>query len=125
MDITSDQLGRGMKPSMGKNKSPRPLEVWSADVRFDGRDGSKDRPVVVLGRRGQRYDVMMVTTHPHDGAYMRPMEPYEAGLDSRSHVRTDKLYRLSESDFNYILGELGEDDAAVLEAKYKRMGAKE
>ena len=50
------------------------MEVWSADVPFDGSHGSKDRPVIVLGRKGDTYDVLMVTTHPHDPERcMRPM----------------------------------------------------
>ena len=121
MDLSSNHHHNGMTPNQGRSKGPRPLEVWSADVPFDGRCGSKDRPVVVLGRRGPSYDIMMVTTHPHDGSYMRPLDPYDAGLDSRSHIRTDKVFRLSESHFNYFIGDLSEDDAAVLEAKYKRM----
>ncbi|MDO5861436.1 MAG: hypothetical protein Q4Q58_01340 [Thermoplasmata archaeon] len=106
----------------GRGKgSPRALEVWNADTPFDS-GGSKDRPVAVLGRRGGTYDVMMSTTHPNDrGTYMKPMDPFSAGLDSRSHIRTDRLYRLPESAFNYPIGELGDDDAAVLQAKYERM----
>ena|GEM_PF-3462551 len=111
--------------SKGHGKMPRPMEVWSADVPFEGRAGSKDRPVVILGRKGGRIDVMAVTTHPHDGAYMRPMEPYEAGLDSRSHIRTDRILRLDESSLNYIMGELGDDDAAVLRAKYERRSGRD
>lgn len=110
-----------MKAGGGRRGSPRVLEVWNADTPFDS-GGSKDRPVAVLGRRGNAYDVMMSTTHPNDrGTYMKPMDAYSAGLDSRSHIRTDKVYRLPESAFNYWIGELVEDDAAVLEAKYERM----
>lgn len=121
MDLISIHHDEIMMSSRGRGRSPGQLEVWSADVPFDGSSGSKDRPVVVLGRRGTAYDVMVVTTHPRDGSYMRPMEPYDAGLDSRSHVRTDRIVRLSESHFNYYIGDLGDDDAAVLEAKYDRM----
>lgn len=121
MDISSIHNHSRMMRNQGSSKGPRPLEVWSADVPFDSSSGSKDRPVVVLGWRGPSYDVMMVTTHPHDGSYMRPLDPYDAGLDSRSHIRTDRIFRLAESRFNYYIGDLSEDDAAVLESKYKRM----
>lgn len=121
MDISSIIIHIYMIRNPGRNKVPRPLEVWSADVPLDSSSGSKDRPVVVLGKRGSSYDIMMVTTHPRDGNYMRPLDPYDAGLDSRSHIRTDKLFRLSESRFNYYIGILSEDDAAVLESKYERM----
>ncbi len=114
-----------MKPSPNRNGTPRPLEVWNADIPFTGRDGSKNRPVIVLGKSGGSYDVMMSTTHPHDPeGSMRPMDPYEAGLDSRSYIVTNKIYRIPESKFNYYVGDLGDDDAAILEAKYKRMRAR-
>ncbi len=121
-DLSAHVNAEGMKPSPVRRGSPRPLEVWNADLPFDGSDGSKNRPVVVLGKCGGGYDVMMVTTHPHaPGTFMKPMEPYEAGLDSRSHVRTDRKFRIPEARFNYYMGDLGDDDAAVVEAKYERM----
>lgn len=113
-----------MKPSTGRG-NPRPMEVWSADVPFDGSHGSKDRPVIVLGRKGDTYDVLMVTTHPHDPERcMRPMDPYDAGLDSRSYIRTDKVFRLPSARFNYIMGELSDDDAALARAKRERLGGR-
>ncbi len=98
------------------------MEVWSVDMPFTGRAGSKNRPVVVLGRSGSSYDVMISTTHPHDSeGCMRPMDPYDAGLDSRSYIVTNKIHKVPESRFEYYIGDLGDDDAAILEAKYKRM----
>lgn len=111
-----------MKPTAGRNATPRPLEVWNADLPFDGHDGSKNRPVIVLGKSGSSWDVLMVTTHPRDpSACFRPMDPYDAGLYSRSYVRTDRLFRIPASRFNYYVGELGDDDAAIVEAKYERL----
>ncbi len=104
--------------------TPKPMEVWNAEVPFDG-GGSKNRPVVVLGRNGSKYDVMMSTTHPRDPEHsMRPMDPYGAGLDSRSYIVTSKIYRLDASKFEYYIGDLGDDDAAILGAKYDRMRKK-
>lgn len=120
--LTIQHYSEGMKPSPVRRGSARPMEVWNADMPFDGSDGSKNRPVVILGKSGDGYNVMMVTTHPHEpGTFMKPMEPYDAGLDSRSHIRTDKKYRIPESRLNYYMGDLGEDDAAVISAKYGRM----
>ena len=120
--LTTHHHSERMKPAPARRGSARPMEVWNADMPFDGSDGSKNRPVVILGRSGDGYNVMMITTHPHDpGTFMKPMEPYDAGLDSRSHIRTDKKYRIPESRLNYYMGDLGDDDAAVIEAKYGRM----
>lgn len=110
-------------PTSGRG-TPRPMEVWNADLPFDGRDGSKNRPVIVMGKSGGSYDVLMVTTHPHQqGEFYRPFEPYEAGLDSRSYVRVDKKFRIEASRFNYLVGELGDDDAATVRSRYSRMRA--
>lgn len=97
------------------------MEVWNANLPFDSGGGSKDRPVVVLSRSGGGCDVLMVTTHPHEGMdVMRPMEAYEAGLDGRSYIRTDRRFRIPLSNFNYYMGELGEDDEAIVRAKQAR-----
>lgn len=110
-----------MRNGPGNSGNPRPMEVWNADLPFDDNYGSKDRPVIVLGRKNDSYDVLMVTTHPR-GECFRPMDPYPAGLDSRSHVRTDRLFKIPRSRFNYLMGELSdEDDIAIVKVKYARL----
>ncbi|WP_258726503.1 hypothetical protein [Cellulomonas sp. NS3] len=37
----------------GRGPTPRPGEVWFADVPFEDRPGAKDRPVLVLSVRGR------------------------------------------------------------------------
>lgn len=112
-----------MQQGPPNSDTPRPMEVWHADVRFEGSEGSKLRPVVVLGRIGTACDVMICTTHPHPdhAEYMRPMESYEAGLGGVSYIRTDRIFKVPLQRFKSMIGELGEDDAAVLEAKYNRL----
>ncbi len=99
------------------------MEVWNAEVRFEGGEGSKLRPVVILGSIGTAFDVMACTTHPHPdrAAYMRPMDPYSAGLGDSSYIRTDRVFKVPGSKVKNMLGELCDDDAAVLESKYSRI----
>lgn len=112
-----------MPSDSSKNGPPRPMEVWFADVRYEGRDGRKNRPVVVLGRTGTAFDVMICTTHPHPdhAEYMRPVDPYGSGLGGSSYIQTSRIVKVPGSDFTGFMGSLGEDDAAVLTAKYNRL----
>lgn len=47
---------------VGRGRRPRPGEVWWAWVPFDEGRGGKDRPVLVLGRRGLRLEVARFTS---------------------------------------------------------------
>ena len=38
--------------SQSSGGNPRPMEVWNANVYFDDRSGAKNRPVIVLEKRG-------------------------------------------------------------------------
>ena len=100
--------------------NPRPMEVWNANVYFDDRSGAKNRPVVVLERRGEDFTVYMVTSHPHHPETdIRLMDPYEVMLDRTSHVRTDRPFKLRASSFNYRLGELSHDDSEMMRAIFE------
>ena len=105
-------------PATGGN--PRPMEVWNANVYFDDGSGAKNRPVIVLERRGEGFTVYMVTSHPHHpGTDIRLMDPYEVGLDKTSHVRTDRPFKLTAEKFNYRMGELCYDDSEMVRAIFE------
>lgn len=100
--------------------NPRPMEVWNANVYFDDGSGAKNRPVIVLEKRGDDFTVYMVTTHPrHPETDIRLMDPYEVMLDKTSHVRTDRPFKLPASKFNYKLGDLCWDDAEMVRAIFE------
>ena len=102
--------------------SPRPMEVWNANVYFDDGSGAKNRPVIVLEKTGPDWTVYMVTSHPHHpGTDIRLMDPYEVMLDRTSHVRTDRLFKIAPAKFNYKLGELSYDDSEMIKAIFSRM----
>ena len=96
------------------------MEVWNANVYFDDGSGAKNRPVIVLERRGEGFTVYMVTSHPHHpGTDIRLMDPYEVGLDRTSHVRTDRPFKLTAEKFNYRMGELCYDDSEMVRAIFE------
>ncbi len=100
--------------------NPRPMEVWNANVYFDDGSGAKNRPVIVLEKRGEEFTVYMVTSHSHrPDTDIRLMDPYEVMLDASSHVRTDRPFKIPASKFNYKLGELGYDDSEMVKAIFE------
>ena len=67
------------------NSDPRPMEVWNAKVDFDGSDGAKNRPVIVLEKGNAGYVVFMVTSHGHHPETdIKLVDPYEVMLDKSS-----------------------------------------
>ena len=109
--------GNASNPSI-----PRPMEVWNANVYFDDRSGAKNRPVIVLERRGEEFTIFMITSHERmPGTDMKLYDPYEVMLDKTSTVRTDRLFKIPPSKFNYKLGDLVEEDADMVRAVFARL----
>lgn len=101
---------------------PGPMEVWNANVYFDDRSGAKNRPVIVLERRGEEFTVLMITSHGRmPETDMKLIDPYEVMLDKTSTVRTDRLFKVPPSKFNYKLGDLIDEDAERMEAVFRRL----
>lgn len=102
--------------------NPRPMEVWNANLYFDDRSGAKNRPVIVLEKRGEEFTVLMVTSHERmPETDMKLIDPYEVMLDMSSTVRTDRLFKIPPSKFNYKLGDLGPDDVEMVSAVFERL----
>ena len=100
---------------MKKAGRPRPMEVWNAHLYFDDGSGAKNRPVIVLEKHGDAFTVLMVTTHGRSAATdFKLFDPYEVMLDQRSVVRTDRLFKLKEDEFNYKLGDLCPEDVDMM-----------
>jgi hypothetical protein len=101
---------------------PRPMEVWNAKVDFDNLTGAKNRPVIVLDKKGDDLIVFMVTSHGHHPETdIKLVDPYEVMLDKTSTVRTDRTFKLSKSRFNYKLGDLTPDDCVMVAMFYGRV----
>ena len=110
-----------MKLKESKTGHPRPMEVWNANVYFDDNSGAKNRPVIVLEKRGDSFTVYMATSHGHrPETDIKLMDPYEVMLDRTSSIRTDRPFKLPESKFNYKLGDLSYDDSEMIRAIFGR-----
>lgn len=101
---------------------PKPMEVWNAKVDFDGSMGAKNRPAIVLDKKGDDYIVFMVTSHGHHPETdIKLVDPYEVMLDRTSTVRTDRTFAIPRTRFNYKLGDLCPDDCEMIEMFYDRV----
>ena len=101
---------------------PKPMEVWNAKVDFDGSMGAKNRPAIVLDKKGDDYIVFMVTSHGHHPETdIKLVDPYEVMLDRTSTVRTDRTFTIPRTRFNYKLGDLCPDDCEMIEMFYGRV----
>ena len=101
---------------------PKAMEVWNAKVDFDGNTGAKNRPVIVLEKKGDSFITFMVTTHGHHPETdIKLVDPYEVMLDKSSTVRTDRSFTVSKDRFNYKLGELCADDVEMVTMFYSRI----
>lgn len=102
--------------------TPKPMEVWNAKLDFDGSTGAKNRPIIVLDRKGESFVVFMVTSHGHHPETdIKLMDPYEVMLDKTSTVRTDRTFSIPRSRFNYKLGDLSPDDCEMVQMFYGRV----
>ncbi len=101
---------------------PKPMEVWNAKVDFDNFSGAKNRPVIVLDKKGESFVIFMVTSHGHHPETdIKLVDPYEVMLDKSSTVRTDRTFAVEKSRFNYKLGDLTDDDREMVQMFYGRV----
>jgi hypothetical protein len=104
------------------SSTPKPMEVWNAKVDFDNNSGSKNRPVIVLDKKGESFLVFMITSHGHHPETdIKLVDPYEVMLDKTSTVRTDRTFSIDRSRFGYKMGELCPDDCEMIEMFYSRV----
>ncbi len=124
----SDGWGRGRKPSRrpggrtrppGRPEGPRrrpgrrperlpqPGEIWWADVPYEDGPGSKDRPCLVLGVRGDDALVAKITSKwHHERQGVIPLPPGSVG-DAQgrpSFLETDELRDVALGDFRRRVG---------------------
>ena len=97
------------------NYRPKHLEVWLVDIPFDGRDGSKVRPAIVIKESDGKYGVVMMTSSPPSSENdFILMDPESAGLEYGSTVKAGKIYYVTPSKFRTKKGTLSEYDKEEL-----------
>ncbi|MEU2115009.1 type II toxin-antitoxin system PemK/MazF family toxin [Streptomyces sp. NPDC016459] len=90
-----------------KGRGPRPGEIWWADVPFEDGPGSKDRPCLVLSRRGDSALVAKITSKYHDerpGVIALPPGAVGDAQGRPSFLETDELRDVPVRDFRRRAG---------------------
>lgn len=99
-------------------------EVWYADFPYEEKDGSCDRPVIVLNIEGLQPIVLLsvkVTKHEvrDNDKYDTPINKWkEAGLAQPSVARISKTIQLTEDKFRRKIGNLQPEDILTISARY-------
>ncbi|MER5882827.1 type II toxin-antitoxin system PemK/MazF family toxin [Streptomyces sp. NPDC001941] len=94
---------RGPRPE----RTPRPGEIWWAQVPYEDRAGAKDRPCLVLSVRGDEVLVAKITSKYHEELTgVIPLPPGSVG-DAQgrpSFLETDELRPVPVWDFRRRVG---------------------
>lgn len=107
--------GPGRKPGRGSARPertpgvriPRRGEVWWAEVPYEDRPGSKDRPCLVLSVRDQTARVVKITSRPHTelpGVVPLPAGAVDDDADRRSYLQSTELRDVSLRAFRRPAG---------------------
>lgn len=101
-------------------------EIWKANVRFEEKNGSKPRPVLILDEK--RMIVVALKMTSHGPRYKKLEGEYEvfrwkeAGLEKPTVIQCSKLLQLQHSDMiDFQYGKLTAVDIVGLQAILKYM----
>ncbi|AGS69857.1 type II toxin-antitoxin system PemK/MazF family toxin [Streptomyces collinus] len=99
--------GRPAGRAGARTGRPNPGDIWWAQVPYEDRPESKDRPCLVLAVRGNRATVAKITSKYHDErAGVIPLPPGAVG-DAHgrpSFLQTDELREVAVADFRRRVG---------------------
>ncbi|MEU8538588.1 type II toxin-antitoxin system PemK/MazF family toxin [Streptomyces sp. NPDC048717] len=88
-------------------RPPRAGEIWWAEVPYEDGPGAKDRPCLVLARRGDRVLVAKITSKPHaerPGVIALPPGVVGDARGRQSFLETDELREVPVSGFRRHAG---------------------
>ncbi len=94
-------------PRRGPKRRPKPGEIWWADVPYEDRPGSKDRPCLVLSVRGGTAQVAKITSKYHDerrGVISLPPGTVGDAQGRPSFLETDELRAVEVWEFRRRVG---------------------
>ncbi|MET8276663.1 type II toxin-antitoxin system PemK/MazF family toxin [Streptomyces sp. NPDC005096] len=86
--------GRTDRPQGGPERTPRPGEIWWAEVPYEDGPGSKDRPCLVLSVRDGAARVAKITSKHHEerpGVIALPPGTVGDPRGRASFLETDEL----------------------------------
>lgn len=109
------------------DKKYRRWEIWRAKVKFEERNGSKERPVLVLDE--EKIVVISLKMTSHEPRYKKLQGEYEvmkwseAGLSKPTVIQCSKILQLSKEDMtDYKYGTLSAVDIVGLQSIMRYMG---
>ncbi|GGT27687.1 type II toxin-antitoxin system PemK/MazF family toxin [Streptomyces purpureus] len=94
-------------PPRVRGRLPRAGEIWWADVPYEDRPGSKDRPCLVLAVRGDDAVVVKITSKYHDerpGVLALPPGSVGDAHGRPSFLETDELREIPVWEFRRRVG---------------------
>jgi hypothetical protein len=98
---------RPRAPGKAPARVPRAGEIWWADVPYEDGPGSKDRPCLVLGLRGDSALVAKITSKYHDerpGVIALPPGSVGDARGRPSFLETDELREVPVWEFRRRVG---------------------
>ncbi|WP_406371228.1 type II toxin-antitoxin system PemK/MazF family toxin [Streptomyces sp. NBC_01550] len=99
--------GRTEGPRGGPERTPRPGEIWWAEVPYEDGPGSKDRPCLVLSVRDGAARVAKITSKHHEerpGVIALPPGTVGDPRGRASFLETDELWDVAVRGFRRRVG---------------------
>ncbi|SCZ06878.1 PemK-like, MazF-like toxin of type II toxin-antitoxin system [Streptomyces sp. 136MFCol5.1] len=99
--------GRTERPRGGPEHTPRPGEIWWAEVPYEDGPGSKDRPCLVLSVRDGAARVAKITSKRHEdrpGVIALPPGAVGDPQGRASFLETDELRDVAVRGFRRRVG---------------------
>ena len=100
--------------SKGLNREhpdPEAWQVWFAYVHFEGNDGGKERPVLVIETNGSTCAIAEITSKPQIfESDIHVTDLHSAGLGRASVIKAGIIKKISRPYLSSFLGTLSDSD---------------
>jgi len=106
-----------------EHPAPVTWQVWLAYVHFEGNEGGKKRPVLVIETRGSSCTIAEITSKPPTCLTDIPISDTDtAGLGRESVIQTRKTRTISKTNLKSYLGALSYSDRNAVKDIVGRRG---
>ena len=94
-----------------EHSDPEAWQVWLAYVHFEGNDGGKERPVLVIETNGSSCTIAEITSKPPvSESDIQVTDLHSAGLGRASVIRAGNIRRISRPYLSSFMGTLSNCD---------------
>ena len=94
-----------------EHPDPEAWQVWFAYVHFEGNDGGKERPVLVIERNGSTCAIAEITSKPQIfESDIQVTDLHSAGLGRASVIKAGNIKKISRPYLSSFLGTLSDCD---------------